>query len=39
MVRRASGALGVSSLSLLKPERGMVQGFRSIVRLVPGFGR
>lgn len=38
MVRRASGALGISSLSLLKPERGMVQGFRSIVRLVPGFG-
>jgi O-antigen/teichoic acid export membrane protein len=39
MVRRASGALGVSSLSLLKPERGMIQGFRSIIRLVPGFGQ
>jgi O-antigen/teichoic acid export membrane protein len=38
MVRRASGALGVPSFSLLKPERGMIQGFRSIARLVPGFG-
>jgi len=39
MVRRAAKALDLPALSLLKPERGMIQGIRSMTRLVPGFGK
>jgi enterobacterial common antigen flippase len=38
MVRRAARALEVPTLSLLKPERGMIGKIRSLTRLVPGLG-
>jgi O-antigen/teichoic acid export membrane protein len=39
MVRRSARALEIPALRLLKPEREMIHGIRSLVRLVPGFGR
>ncbi len=36
MVRRASRALEMSALTLLKPERGMIGRIRSLARLLPG---
>jgi O-antigen/teichoic acid export membrane protein len=38
MVRRAARALEMTPLGLIKPEREMIQGIRSLIRLVPGFG-
>jgi O-antigen/teichoic acid export membrane protein len=39
MVRRAARALDMPALRLIKPEREMIHGIRSLIRLVPGFGQ
>jgi O-antigen/teichoic acid export membrane protein len=39
MVRRAASALEVPTLSLLKPERGMLRRLRSLTQLMPGFDK
>lgn len=39
MVRRAARALEMPALRLIKPEREMIHGVRSLIRLVPGFGQ
>lgn len=39
MIRRAARALEMPALRLIKPEREMIHGIRSLIRLAPGFGQ